>query len=224
MADVARPGPVTALAFEARGEDAMLWMAASGGIHAAPLEVEAQGFVHRYWGLLFPDLFIEDDVCAEAGAGCTEVRPDARVDGLSYGGELFIRRPPSHQLSGFLSYTLAWAELDAIPGIDYTPTYDVRHVLNAAGRWNIVEGLSVGARIHFRTGKQLGVWYLAPGDLSLARYEQRLPPFDWRNVTFSREPTEIECPEGLLGPPEQECPVEYVPAIVAPNLGLRGTF
>jgi hypothetical protein len=212
------------------------------------LEIEAQFFVHRYWDLLFPDLFIEDEVCAEIGAGCMEVQPDPRVDGLSYGAEVFVRRDPSERISGFLSYTLAWAELDAIPGIDYTPSYDVRHILNAAARWEIVDGFSIGLRLHLRSGKPLGAWYLTleDGAPSLGRYEQRLPPFfradasvayawetswgnlrvtlEWLNLTWAEEPSALDCPEGLLGPPAQECPVEYLPAIVVPNLALRGAF
>lgn len=212
------------------------------------LEIETQFFAHRYWDLLFPDLFIEDEVCAELGAGCMEVQPDPRVDGLSYGAELFVRRDPEEKLSGFLSYTLAWAELDAIPGIEYTPSYDVRHILNAAARWEIFEGFTLGLRVHFRTGKMLGAWFitLEDGEPGLGRYEQRLPPFfradasvaygwdtswgnlrvtlEWLNLTWAEEPTQLDCPEVMLGPPTSECPVEYLPAIVVPNLALRGAF
>jgi hypothetical protein len=218
------------------------------GVRVEPIEdldIEAQVFVHRYWGLLFPDLFIEDDVCAEVGVGCRDVEPDPRVDGVSYGGEIFIRRPPSERISGFASYTLAWAELDGVAGIDYTPSYDVRHVLNVAGRVEIVDGFTVGLRSHFRTGKILGVWYLSLEELALKRYEQRLPSFfrldaeiayawrtswgqlrvalEWLNLTWSEEPTALACPDGLATAPPT-CEVEYLPAIVAPNLGIRGTF
>jgi hypothetical protein len=211
------------------------------------LALEAQLFVHRYWGLLFPDLFFEDDVCVELGAGCMEIDPDPRVDGLSYGTELFIRRAPTARLSGFVSYTLARAELDALPNVDYTPSYDVRHVLNAAGRWKIGGGFEVGLRLHLRSGKPLGVFYLDLGDgPRLRRYEQRLPAFfradasvayawetswgrmrvtlEWLNLTFSREPADLACPPTSIGRPAGECPVEYIPAIVVPNLGVRGSF
>jgi len=231
--------------------DRGLQTAAQGelGVAAEPLdghEIEAQIFVHRYSNLLFPDLFAGGDVCVDDDGACREIDPPPRVDGISYGMEVFARRDVSHRLAGFLSYTLAFAELDAIPGIEYTPSYDVRHIVNVAGRWHLGGGFSTGARVHFRTGKPAGEYYLDTDALAIRRYEQRLPPFfrldaqvaygwrtswgslrlalEWFNVTFSREPLGMECQDPLVGPPAQECPVEYTPAIVVPSLGLRGTF
>ena len=222
---------------------------AEAGVTLAPVEgldIEAQVFAHRYWNLLFPDLFFGDEVCLEEGAGCMNVSPDPRVAGASYGAELFVRRDPSERISGFLSYTLAWAELDAVDDLSYTPSYDVRHVLNLAGRWEVTEGFTIGLRMHLRSGKPMGVWYISVEDVTLRRYEQRLPAFfrldaqlayawltswgqmrialEWLNVTFSKEPSGLLCAENLLAAPAEPCPVEYLPAIVAPNLGVRGSF
>jgi hypothetical protein len=47
---------------------------------------------------------------------------------------------------------------------------------------------------------------------------------EWLNLTWAEEPSQLECPEVMLGPPTSECPVEYLPAIVVPNLALRGAF
>ena len=209
------------------------------------LEAEAQLFLHQYSGLLFLDLFVEDDACSQLGV-CSDVPFDPRVDGISYGGEIFLRRDPTERLAGFVSYTLAWAEVDDVGGVDYSPSYDVRHVLNFAGRWEIASGFSVGLRLHYRTGKPLTAFFLDVEDLDLGHHEQRLPGFfradaqlayawetswgrmrlslEWFNLTFSKEAVEMECDEVGLPPPDGQCPVEYTPPIVAPNLGLRGEF
>jgi hypothetical protein len=230
------PGPQVAIQSEA-------------GIAIEPfdeLRIEAQAFVHRYTGLLFLDLFLQDETCVEDDIGCEQVEVPDRVDGVSYGAELFIRADPKLRVSGFASYTLSWARIDALPGLDYTPSFDVRHVFNLAGRaWIVPERFSVGLRLHVRTGKPIGVTYFDPDTVSLGRYEQRLPTFyrldaeiayrwktrwgrfrlslEWLNVTFSREPADLDC-GALIGAPEPPCDVGYAPAIVLPNLGLRGTF
>jgi len=210
------------------------------------LHIEAQAFVHRYTGLLFLDLFLGGETCVEEGIGCQRLDIPERVSGTSYGAELFIRADPKLRLSGFASYTLSWAQIDALPSLDYTPSFDVRHVFNLAGRAQIVpERFSVGARLHVRTGKPLGVIYVDPAGPTIGRYQQRLPTFhridaeiayqwttrwgrfrlslEWLNVTWSREPTDLDC-GALIGAPEPPCDVGFAPAIVLPNLGLRGTF
>ena len=209
-------------------------------------EIEAQAFVHRYTGLLFLDLFLDTETCLEEGIACEQVDVPERVSGTSYGAEFFLRADPELRVSGFVSYTLSWAQVDALPGLDYTPSYDVRHVLNVAGRAQLIEDrLSIGFRFHVRTGKPLGITYFSLEELALQRYEQRLPAFyridaeiayqwrtrwgrfrlalEWLNVTFSEEPVDLDC-GGRLGAPTAPCAVDFAPAIVLPNLGLRATF
>lgn len=210
------------------------------------LRIEAQAFVHRYTGLLFLDLFLDGETCVEDDIGCQRVDVPDRVSGTSYGAELFIRADPKLRLSGFASYTLSWAQIDALPGLDYTPSFDVRHVFNLAGRAQIVpDRFSIGARLHVRTGKPLGVIYVDPAGPTIGRYQQRLPTFyridaeiayqwktrwgrfrlslEWLNLTWSREPTDLDC-GSLIGAPDPPCDVGFAPAIVLPNIGLRGTF
>ncbi len=208
------------------------------------LRAEAQVFVHRYQGLVFTDLFFNQSIdCGSAYCGENEIDP--RVDGTSYGGELFIRRPPGlGDISGFLSYTLAWSEIDddATP-YAYTPSYDIRHVLNAVALIDFGGGWTAGARVHVRSGKPLGYTYADVEQLAVGRYEQRLPVFfrldaqfaySWEtswgrmrfqleffNTTLSREPLGIDCYGMMGGAPTQECKVEYGPPIFFPNLGLR---
>ena len=232
----------------ARGPQVALQSEMGLAVELTPdLELEAQAFVHRYTGLLFLDLFLDDETCLEDGIACERVEVPDRVSGLSYGAEIFLRADPKLRVSGFLSYTLSWAQLDALAGLDYTPSFDVRHVLNVAGRAQIIEDrLSFGLRLHVRTGKPIGVTYFSIEDLQLQRYEQRLPTFyrldaeialqwrtswarfrlslEWLNLTFSEEPTGIHCGDRLLSAPTAPCEVFRAQAIVLPNLGLRGTF
>ncbi len=233
----------------ARGPQVALQSEAGVAYEPIPeLRFELQGFVHRYTNLLFLDLFLDGQTCVEEEIGCQRVQLPERVTGRSYGAELFIRADPELRVSGFLSYTLSWADVEALPGLDYTPSYDVRHVFNLAGRAQLIEDrLSIGFRLHVRTGKPLGVNYVATDTLSLQRYEQRLPTFyrvdaeiayqwrtrwgrfrlalEWLNVTFTEEPVDLECGDGvLLSAPTSPCGIDYAPAIVLPNLGLRATF
>jgi hypothetical protein len=131
--------------------------------------------------------------------------------------------------------------------VDYTPTYDVRHVLNVVLSYDSGMGFTAGIRAFLRSGSSQGFTYLDTDDLSLNRYEQRLPGYarldasvayawnagwarlrvslEWVNVTFAigGEPTGLAC-ETFFTAPESSCPVSRGPAIFLPNLGLRGTF
>jgi hypothetical protein len=206
------------------------------------LRLELQGFVHYYQNLVFIDaLFLDasfDAICEQELVDCGDVELNDRVDGFSYGAELFVKRPASEWLSGWVSYTLSWSEVDDVAGLRYTPTWDTRHVLNAVLQWQIGAGFSAGARLFLRTGKLRGEFALDER-LRLQRDELRLPAFtrldlevayawypswgkmrvslEWFNATLEREPIDAEC----VGQP-RTCRVIYLPAIFFPNLGVRG--
>jgi hypothetical protein len=209
------------------------------------LEVELDVFLHHYENLLFLDAVIASQrACDPSGRICREVDIPARSNGLSTGGELFIRRPSEHAFSGWISYTLAWAFADDVAGSTYVPTYDIRHVLNAVASWEIVPGLRVGLRGHLRSGAPFPIWSLSPPDALSIRFE-RMPPFvrldaqvsygwetswgklrvelEWFNTTLSREASGLVCTDSS-GAPLEPCEVEYVPAIFFPNLGVRAEF
>ncbi len=209
------------------------------------LRAEVQLFVHRYDGLVFPDFFFQGDVqCGDGNNDCARIEREERVGGTSYGGEIFIRKPPGGVVNGFLSYTLAWANIDddAVQG-GFTPSYDVRHVLNAVGQVDLGAGFTAGIRLHLRSGKVLGQYYIDLDAFTPYRYEQRLPVFarldaqvayawdvdygrhrvalEFFNATLSREPVGIDCNAGLLAPPPGGCPVTYTDPIFFPNLSWR---
>ena len=208
------------------------------------LRIELQGFLHYYQNLVFVDtLFLQDSfdkICGNSSnrIDCTGLVLPSRIDGYSYGAELFVRRPVSERLSGWVSYTLAWSQVDDVAGMTYTPTWDARHVGNLVLQWNMGAGFSSGARLMFRSGKTHGE-FLIDDRLQLNRDERRLPWFmrldlelayawhpdwgrmrvslEWFNATLAKEPFDLEC----VGEP-RVCRVIYLPAIFFPNLGVRG--
>jgi hypothetical protein len=201
---------------------------------------ELQVFLHHYDNLVFTDTILLGDtldrICATID--CHGAKLPSRIDGWSYGAELFLRRPITERLSGFLSYTLAWSAINNIAGMPYTPTWDVRHVANLVLQWQIGAGFSAGLRLFMRSGKMNGEFVIDP-NLHLARDEQRLPWFvrldadvaytwrtfwgqmrlglEWFNVTMAREPEDLTC-----GGVPRTCQTLYLPAIFFPNLSLRG--
>jgi hypothetical protein len=207
------------------------------------LRVELQLFLHRYENLVFTDALLLGDtierLCdsAKTGLDCGGYTTPKRINGLSYGFELFLRRPITERLSGFVSYTLAFSTVDNIAGLHYTPSWDVRHVANLVLQWQIGAGFSAGLRWFVRSGKSAGEY--EPDFAQLTRIEQRLPWFtrldletayawptswgrmrvalEWFNVTMSREPEDSAC-SGL----PLSCHTVYLPAIFFPNLSVRG--
>jgi hypothetical protein len=204
------------------------------------LRAEAQLFLHHYSNLVFTDvLFLSDSldtICSTINCGGAKV--PKRIDGYSYGAELFLRRPVTERFSGFVSYTLAWSAVDPVVSLPYTPSWDVRHVGNLVLQWRIGGGFSSGLRLFVRSGKMHGE-FVIDDRFHLARVEQRLPWFtrldlelaygwrtfwgrmrvslEWFNATLAREPEELVC----TGTP-RVCSTIYLPAIFFPNLGLRG--
>jgi hypothetical protein len=204
------------------------------------LRAELQFFLHHYSNLVFTDALLLADsfdmICKTIQCGNASV-PN-RIDGFSYGAEVFIKRPVTNRLSGWISYTLAWSAVDAVAGLPYTPTWDVRHIGNLVLQWNMGGGFSSGARLQARSGKLQGAFVIDDA-LQLARDERRLPGFarldlelayawrtswgrlrvslEWFNATLAREPAELIC----TGSP-RVCQTVYLPAIFFPNLGVRG--
>jgi len=205
-----------------------------------PLELRAelQLFVHRYANLMFTDTTFPSDSLEEAcmAFDCMGASIPRQINGWSYGFELFMRRPITHALSGFASYTLAWSAVDPVAGLPYTPSWDVRHVVNLALQWQLGAGFSAGLRGFLRSGKVDGEYYIR--NQWLARDERRLPSFfrvdlelayawrtawsrmrfslEWFNVSLAREPQGINCDEQHVS-----CSVRYLPALFFPNLSLR---
>jgi hypothetical protein len=144
-------------------------------------------------------------------------------------------------LSGFATYTLGFADGIAADGTPFTPQFDVRHLLNLVLGYDWGGGFSTGTRVHFRTGKSAVNTFYDLIQSRYERYEVRLPSFfradvhvsyrfetalapmtatlGIQNVTFSSEATKRDC--FLDRALQIQCEVDYQPAIVLPNVGLR---
>ncbi|HMI91642.1 MAG TPA: TonB-dependent receptor [Polyangiales bacterium] len=164
-----------------------------------------------------------------------------RGDGQAYGAELLLRRSLLERFSGWISYTLAWGEATAGDGTEFVPQYDVRHVLNAVLTQDWGAGFSSGLRLHYRSGKPAVNTVFDFSEFTFDRLHTRLPPFfradvtfayEWPvsfgklalslqflNATFSREATKRDC--SLSTNLRVVCEIDYQPAIVLPNVGLR---
>ncbi|HEY4183926.1 MAG TPA: hypothetical protein VGP07_02610 [Polyangia bacterium] len=73
-------------------------------------------------------------------------------DGLGYGVETMIRRPPTHRLSGWISYTLSYSYRNGPNGV-VRSDWDQRHILNVVGNYRVGSRTTVGARFHYNTGR-----------------------------------------------------------------------
>ena len=167
-----------------------------------------------------------------------------RAEGRSYGAELAVTRSASERLNGWLSYTLAHAEARAADDTTFTPQFDVRHVLNLVLAYAWGAGFESGLRLHFRSGKPAvnTIFDFARGRLD--RVETRLPSFlrldlnfayhwatrwgalwitlQWLNVNAAREATKRDCRfDGSLA---LRCSIDYQPAVLLPNAGIRAAF
>ena len=70
--------------------------------------------------------------------------PENGGAGRAYGLDLFLARTdPSARLSGWVSYTLGWADQEAY-GLTYPFDYDRRHALNVVGRYRLSPKLDIG--------------------------------------------------------------------------------
>ena len=210
------------------------------------LHAELQLFAHRYQDLVFLDTLLLrntfETICSERNLlqvpECLDASIPKRLNGIAYGAEVFLRRPITERLSGFVSYTLAFASVDDVANLPYTPSWDVRHVANVVLQYRVVAGLSAGLRWFIRTGKAAGD-YILDDARHLARDERRLPGFsrldadvsyawqpswgrmrvalEWFNLTMAKEAQQLRCDNQ-----PRRCEVDYIPAIFFPNLSVRG--
>jgi hypothetical protein len=217
------------------------------------LQLETQAYLQHFSNMLLPDLTIDlSESCgslppdvAPLVVGCDRGYP--RASALAYGFEGFLRRDSREMLSGWLSYTLGWADAEDAQGDGFAPSFDVRHVMNLVLAQRMGRGFRASTRLHLRSGKVASATFLRARPI---RYEQRLPAFfradlgvsygwdtswghlhasaEFLNVTLAREASDIECEDNIdVGSDPRSatpCRVQYAPAIFFPNVGLRAEF
>lgn len=236
-----------------------------GGIRFfLPREVtfEARGFLSIYRDLRFVDIFTDSEITIDPASN--QLRAgilDDAADGKSYGLELLLQRPFDVGVSTLVGYTLGFNDLTATANLangtsqsfDYTPSYDVRHVMNGVLAWQAKFGLILAARLFARSGRAEGWVWLDPNGV-VRQYVQRVPWFvrldaqvayewakpgrrmrialEWINVTQARDAQEIDTEDPNApflcrvrwSTPEETCPIKYTSAIWFPNLSFRAVF
>jgi hypothetical protein len=226
------------------------------------LTFETRGYVNFYRDLRFVDIFTDPQISNDPmqppiPAGLL----DDSADGKSYGLEVLLQRPFDIGLSTLVSYTLGFSDLTGTALLlnmptqtfDYTPSYDVRHVMNGVLAWQAKFGLIIAARLFARSGRAEGWLWLDEFGV-VQQYVQRVPWFtrldaqiayewakpgrrmrvalEWINVTRSRDaqgidpsdPTSpLEC-RFRWGAPSEPCPIRFTDPIWFPNLAFRAVF
>ena len=74
-------------------------------------------------------------------------------DGLGYGVETMIRRPATHRLSGWVSYTLSHSIRNGTNGVGRS-NWDQRHILNVVMSYRVGSRTTLGARFHYNSGRE----------------------------------------------------------------------
>ncbi len=229
------------------------------------IKFETRGYLNLYEGLRFLDIFTNPEVTADPLLVPLPIGAlDDSAEGKSYGLELLLQRSVDVGFSTIASYTLGFSNLTATAvfdprtglapqSFDFTPSYDVRHVINGALAWQAKFGLILSLRVQSRSGRAEGwLWYDASGVVQ--QYVQRVPWFtrldlmvaydwakpgrrmrislEWLNVTQARDAQQIDsesapplsaCRE-RYGVPSEPCPITYTAAIWFPNLSFRAVF
>jgi hypothetical protein len=226
------------------------------------LMFETRGYVNFYRDLRFVDIFTDPQITDDPNLGPIPAGVlDDSADGKSYGLELLLQRPFDVGLSTLVSYTLGFSDLTGTAlllnmpsqAFDYTPSYDVRHIMNAVLAWQAKFGLIIAARVFARSGRAEGWLWLDEFGV-VQQYVQRVPWFtrldaqiayewakpgrrmrialEWINITRARDAQEIdsgdptspqEC-RSRWGTPSEPCTIRFTDAIWFPNLAFRAVF
>ena len=225
-------------------------------------QVDVTGFYHRYLDVVYFELILDcQGNTNPSAAQAVLTRQDPRTsicrrsglptaDGDAAGMELLLKRALTRDLSGFLSYTLTFANATAVDGTRFSPQSDVRHTLNAVLSYEIGGGFAVGIRVHYRSGKPAvnTVYDLSTDEFThlrarlpgffrldlratyrwLASFGQMEASIGMQNVTASHEATNRDCVPVQSNDSSPvttvQCSVDYQPFIVLPNIGLKASF
>ena len=223
---------------------------------------ETRGYLNLYRDLRFVDIFTNPLITAGVWQNPIPAGSiDNVADGKSYGLELLLQRPFAVGVSTLVSYTLGFSDLTATALLDflpdqsfeYTPSYDVRHVMNGVLAWKAKFGLIIAGRVFARSGRAEG-WLWLDSSGQIQQYVQRIPWFvrldaqvayewakpgrrmrvalEWINITQAQDAQEIDSSDMTapgqcqwrVGVPPEPCPIRFTTAIWFPNLSFRAIF
>ncbi|MEM7136754.1 MAG: TonB-dependent receptor [Myxococcota bacterium] len=219
---------------------------------------EARGYVNLFRDIRFVDVFTNPEINFFGGIPVGYIGDSA--NGESYGATLLLQRPFQVGFSTLASYSLGFSDLtvtafdfgdNPIQTLDFTPSYDVRHVINGVLQWQSKFGLIVAARLSTRSGRTEGFVFINDEGIP-EQYIQRVPWFtrldatvayewarpgrrmrialEWVNITQARDAqelsTESDDPGCVLRDrvPSGPCPIIFTTAIWFPNLAFRAQF
>jgi hypothetical protein len=147
----------------------------------------------------------------------------ATGSGRTYGGQTMLRLEPTSDLSGWISYTLAWSERQDAPGLAWRPSdYDQRHVLTGVASYSLGGGFEVGARARVASGfprtEVVGSYYDNRRDLWQPLFGEhngiRLPTFFQADVraakSFTIERSTLEVSLEVQNVTNEENVEEYI--------------
>lgn len=161
---------------------------------------------------------------------------DERSLGRSLGLEVFLRRPLTKQLGGFLSYTLS-RSTRSIGREQFVSSFDRTHVLNLALGYDLGRRWRVGSRLVFYTGFPVQE---DSDPASRRAAPDRVPPFHridlrlekkwplgkrgyWAfvlevlNATLQKEVVDVDCSGG-------RCREDAIGPVTIPSLGVEAAF
>jgi hypothetical protein len=186
--------------------------------------------------------FVSD--CGALAINCSVV---SRVDGSTYGLEVIVQRSFSEKLSGWLSYTLSRAERN-IEGLPFLSPFDRTHELSVVLRYDFGNGIDLGVRGTYYTGRPEIPSVLLQGQSLPVAFgaggvpQYRLPDFyridlraakrwplgggrwlaavaEFFDATLNREAVDFKCSIAA-----GRCTAEHVGPIALPSIGLEGGF
>ena len=207
--------------------------------HSAGVEYELPAGITSSL-VLFHNLFFNlTDLLGIAQLNQTEESDDEtgnlRMTGHSYGAEVMLRRSLTHDLGGFISYTLSRSERSS-GRLEGPATTDRTHVLNLALSYDLGRHWRIGNRVILYSGIPARVAYL-----EAARHPPRTPPFwrlDWRlqkrwpsadgrgywgfiaevlNTTLNEEVMDRSCNA-------YDCREQSVGPVTIPSIGVEAAF
>jgi hypothetical protein len=183
------------------------------------LTFETRGYLNVYRDLRFVDIFTDPQISDISSVGPAGLLDDS-ADGKSYGLEVLLQRPFAIGFSTLVSYTLGFSDLTATALLgnspsqtfDYTPSYDVRHVMNGVLAWQAKFGLIISIAYEWaKPGRRMRI------------------SLEWINVNQAKDAQQLgtgvppACGD-RYGAPLLPCEVDFTSAIWFPNLSFRAVF
>jgi hypothetical protein len=188
-----------------------------------------------------------NDFASDCGSFAVACDAVTRVDGETYGLEVIAQRAFSQHFAGWVSYTLSRADR-RIGGVPFLSPFDRTHVLSAVARYDFGNGIDVGIRATYNTGRPDIPSVSRSGGSVIYAFsagavpQHRLPAFyridlraekkwtfdhgrwlaltlEFFDATLNKEAVEFQCDVT-----QWRCTAQTVGPIALPSIGVEGGF